>query len=43
LALEIGGTYGIVIFALAAAEYIIWLLIPKRRKIKEGIKEFFLI
>ena len=43
LALEIGGTYGIVIFALAAAEYIIWLLIPRRRKIKEGIKEFFLI
>jgi hypothetical protein len=43
VALEIGGTYGIAIFALAAAEYIIWLLIPKRRQIKEGIKNFLLI
>lgn len=42
-ALEIGGAYGTIIFALAAAEYAISLLIPKRRAIKEGIKDFLLI
>ena len=30
-------------FALAAAEYIVSLVIPKRRAIKEGIKELLLI
>lgn len=40
---EIGGVYGWAIFALAAAEYIVSLLIPKRRAIKEGIKELLLI
>ena len=43
VAAEIGGTYGLVICALAAAEYIISLVIPKRRAIKEGIKELLLI
>ncbi len=43
VAAEIGGTYGWVIFALAAAEYIISLVIPKRRAIKDGIKELLLI
>ena len=40
---EIGGAYGWAIFALAAAEYIVSLVIPKRRAIKEGIKELLLI
>ena len=43
VALGIGGTYGIIIFAMALAEYIISLLIPKRRAIKEGIKDLLII
>lgn len=40
---EIGGTLGWAVSALAAAEYIVSLVIPKRRAIKEGIKELLLI
>jgi hypothetical protein len=43
VAAEIGGAYGWAVFALAAAEYIVSLVIPKRRAIKEGIKELLLI
>lgn len=40
---EIGGALGWAVSALAAAEYIVSLVIPKRRAIKEGIKELLLI
>ena len=43
VALELGGVYGWAVFALSAAEYIVSLVIPKRRAIKEGIKELLLI
>ena len=43
VSLEIGGIYGIIIFTLAAVEYIISLLIPKRKQIKEGIQELLII
>ena len=43
VALEVGGTYGIIIFAVGAAEFLVSLLVPKRKQIVEGIKELLLI
>jgi hypothetical protein len=40
---EIGGSLGWAVFALAAAEYVVSLVIPKRRAIKESFKEWLLI
>ena len=43
VALEVGGTYGIIVFAVGAAEYLVSLIIPKRKQIVDGIKELLLI
>ena len=43
VALEIGGVYGLTVFLLSVAEYAVFILIPKRRKMKEGIKDLLLI
>ncbi|MBE6645229.1 MAG: hypothetical protein E7612_07645 [Ruminococcaceae bacterium] len=43
VALEVGGTYGIIIFALGALEYIVSLIVPRRKKIIDGIREMLLI
>ena len=42
-ALELGGIYGIILFALAAAEYAVSFLIPKRKQLADGIKDLLLI
>ncbi|MBQ9746499.1 MAG: hypothetical protein IJW21_06720 [Clostridia bacterium] len=42
-AFALGGTYGIVFFALAEAEYIASMIIVRRKKIVEAVKELLII
>ncbi|MBQ8447672.1 MAG: hypothetical protein IJX27_01920 [Clostridia bacterium] len=42
-ALELGGVYGITVFALAAFEFAVSLIIPRRKQIVDGIRELLLI
>ena len=42
-ALEVGGTYGIIIFAAGAAEYAVSIIVAKRKQIIDGIRELLLI
>ena len=41
--LELGGIYGIILFAVTVLEFVVSLMIPLRRRIADGVKEFLLI